>query len=73
MIGPTLITDLQWKGYLIFMFMNLAFLPVRFVLSHTTYTYAYHHLLGWLGHTYMPQPPGNIPSHFISQPTANHS
>lgn len=33
MIGPTLITDLQWKGYLIFMFMNLAFLPVRFVLS----------------------------------------
>ncbi|OJJ60628.1 hypothetical protein ASPSYDRAFT_56159 [Aspergillus sydowii CBS 593.65] len=30
MIGPTLITDLQWKGYLIFMFMNLAFLPILY-------------------------------------------
>ena len=33
MIGPTLITDLEWKGYLIFMCMNLAFLPVRFYMS----------------------------------------
>jgi hypothetical protein len=33
MIGPTLITDLEWKGYLIFMCMNLAFLPVRFHIS----------------------------------------
>ncbi|KAL4931175.1 transcription factor TFIIIB subunit BRF1 [Aspergillus undulatus] len=30
MIGPTLITDLEWKGYLIFMCLNLAFLPVLY-------------------------------------------
>ncbi|OJJ62594.1 hypothetical protein ASPSYDRAFT_196385 [Aspergillus sydowii CBS 593.65] len=30
MVGPTLITDLQWKGYLIFMCINLAFLPVLY-------------------------------------------
>ncbi|KAL4765414.1 transcription factor TFIIIB subunit BRF1 [Aspergillus foveolatus] len=31
MIGPTLITDLEWKGYLIFMCMNLAFLPILYL------------------------------------------
>ncbi|KAL2818843.1 hypothetical protein BJX63DRAFT_419002 [Aspergillus granulosus] len=30
MIGPTLITDLEWKGYLIFMFLNLSFLPILY-------------------------------------------
>ncbi|KAL3482334.1 hypothetical protein BJX99DRAFT_242997 [Aspergillus californicus] len=30
MIGPTLINDLQWKGYLIFMCLNLAFLPILY-------------------------------------------
>ena len=28
MIGPTLINDLAWKGYLIFMCFNLVFVPV---------------------------------------------
>ncbi|KAF9893097.1 hypothetical protein FE257_012508 [Aspergillus nanangensis] len=28
MIGPTLIKDLQWKGYVIFMCLNLAFVPL---------------------------------------------
>ncbi|RDW86837.1 sugar transporter-like protein [Aspergillus mulundensis] len=31
MIGPTLITDLEWKGYLIFMCLNLAFLPILYL------------------------------------------
>ncbi|KAL2852721.1 hypothetical protein BJX68DRAFT_254490 [Aspergillus pseudodeflectus] len=30
MIGPTLITDLEWKGYLIFMCLNLSFLPILY-------------------------------------------
>ncbi|KAL4781859.1 hypothetical protein BJX76DRAFT_349858 [Aspergillus varians] len=30
MIGPTLINDLQWKGYLIFMCLNLAFIPLLY-------------------------------------------
>ncbi|KAL4810027.1 hypothetical protein BDV18DRAFT_150427 [Aspergillus unguis] len=30
MIGPTLITDLGWKGYLIFMCLNLSFLPILY-------------------------------------------
>ncbi|KAL4945443.1 hypothetical protein BDV06DRAFT_219276 [Aspergillus oleicola] len=30
MIGPTLITDLEWKGYLIFMCFNLSFLPMLY-------------------------------------------
>ncbi|KAL4921913.1 hypothetical protein BDW62DRAFT_208077 [Aspergillus aurantiobrunneus] len=30
MIAPTLITDLQWKGYIIFMCLNLSFLPLLY-------------------------------------------
>ncbi|KAL4794598.1 hypothetical protein BDV19DRAFT_379327 [Aspergillus venezuelensis] len=30
MIGPTLITDLEWKGYLILMCFNLSFLPMLY-------------------------------------------
>ncbi|KAL2863656.1 transcription factor TFIIIB subunit BRF1 [Aspergillus lucknowensis] len=30
MIGPTLINDLEWKGYLIFMCLNLSFLPILY-------------------------------------------
>ncbi|KAL4870954.1 hypothetical protein BDV12DRAFT_184076 [Aspergillus spectabilis] len=30
MIGPTLINDLQWKGYLIFMCLNLSFIPILY-------------------------------------------
>ncbi|GAB1193282.1 hypothetical protein APSETT444_002485 [Aspergillus pseudonomiae] len=30
MIGPTLINDLAWKGYLIFMCFNLVFVPLLY-------------------------------------------
>lgn len=35
MITPTLIENLAWKGYLIFMCLNLVFVPVSLVLSTT--------------------------------------